>query len=397
MKKGNFIIKLKKLPKIALAMALVVGMSFATSYASSLEDAQQDKEDAEQNKNEAQNVLDELEKEQNELISEVAALDAQVTEIQSQITVKQEEADALEAEIESTRVDLADAQAAQDDQYAHMLSRIQYLYENGDVEYIDTLLSSASFTDMLNKSEYVEQISSYDQQQLNDLIAIKESVAEYETTLEKDLADIETVQADLEAQQTELQATMDAKNEKIDQYDTDIASQEALVNKYAEAEQAAEALIAQYEAASIAAQQSSGYTVYDSASYSGKFMWPAVSGSRISSGYGPRTAPTKGASTYHKGVDIPCPSGSDIVAAESGTVVISQYSNSAGNYIMIDHGGGVCTVYMHNSQLLVSVGQTVTKGQVIAKAGSTGYSTGPHCHFAVKINGNYVDPTSYLY
>lgn len=125
-------------------------------------------------------------------------------------------------------------------------------------------------------------------------------------------------------------------------------------------------------------------------------MWPATQGFSVSSGFGPRVSPTAGASSYHQGIDIPCPLGSDIVAAEDGTVVISQYSNSAGNYIMIDHGGGVSTVYMHNSQLLVGVGATVTKGQVIAKAGSTGYSTGPHCHFGVRINGTYVNPWNYL-
>lgn len=125
-------------------------------------------------------------------------------------------------------------------------------------------------------------------------------------------------------------------------------------------------------------------------------MWPATQGTRISSPFGRRSAPVAGASTFHKGIDIPCPSGSDIVAAESGTVLIATYSSSAGNYVMINHGNGIMTVYMHNSQLCVSVGQQVSKGQVIAKAGSTGYSTGPHCHFGVKLNGEYVNPVNFL-
>ena len=125
-------------------------------------------------------------------------------------------------------------------------------------------------------------------------------------------------------------------------------------------------------------------------------MWPATQGSRISSYFGPRSSPTAGASSNHKGIDIPCPTGSDNVASAAGTVVVSQYSSSAGYYIMIDHGNGVSTVYMHNSQLVVSVGQSVEQGQVIAKAGSTGYSTGSHCHFGVMINGSYVNPLDYL-
>ena len=126
------------------------------------------------------------------------------------------------------------------------------------------------------------------------------------------------------------------------------------------------------------------------------FIWPCPSSSRITSQFGGRSSPTEGASTNHKGVDIGASSGSDILAAASGTVTISTYSYSAGNYIMINHGGGVSTVYMHCSKLLVSVGETVKKGQVIAKVGSTGYSTGPHLHFGVRVNGAYVNPSQYV-
>ena len=114
------------------------------------------------------------------------------------------------------------------------------------------------------------------------------------------------------------------------------------------------------------------------------FKWPCPSSSRISSGFGGRTSPTKGASSNHQGIDIPASTGAAITAAASGTVVVSTYSYSAGNYIMISHGGGVYTVYMHCSQLLASEGQTVKQGQTIAKVGSTGYSTGSHLHFGIR-------------
>ena len=116
----------------------------------------------------------------------------------------------------------------------------------------------------------------------------------------------------------------------------------------------------------------------------------------ITSYFGNRNAPTAGASTNHKGIDIACDTGASIVAASAGTVIVSTYNVGEGNYVCIDHGGGVVTVYMHNSQLLVSVGETVTAGQTIALAGSTGYSTGPHCHFGVRVDGTYVDPLGYL-
>ena len=126
------------------------------------------------------------------------------------------------------------------------------------------------------------------------------------------------------------------------------------------------------------------------------FVWPCPSSGRITSGFGGRTSPTEGASSNHQGIDIGASSGSDIIAAADGTVTISTYSYSAGNYIMINHGGGVSTVYMHCSKLLVSAGETVKKGQVIAKVGSTGYSTGPHLHFGVRLNGIYVNPSKYV-
>ena len=128
----------------------------------------------------------------------------------------------------------------------------------------------------------------------------------------------------------------------------------------------------------------------------GSMLWPCPSSHKITSDYGPRESPTAGASTNHKGIDIGAAYGADIVAADSGVVIVSTYSNSAGNYIVIDHGNGICTVYMHASSRLVSVGNTVTRGQVIAKVGSTGYSTGNHLHFGVTVNGSYVNPWGYV-
>ena len=389
---------LKKLKRTALLVTCAVVMSAMPVSATGIQDAQDNRDEAQENKEDAQNVLDDLEERQNALISEVAELDQQVSDIQSKITTKEEEAAALDTEIDETKTKLAAARVQEDNQYAAMMKRIQYLYENGEVEYIDTLMSSASFTDMLNKKEYVEQISSYDQKMLNALIQTREDIQEYETTLENDLKEVESVKADLEAQKTNLDDVISAKNAKISEYSTDIDAQKALVQKYQDEMEKAEEQIARYQQQSSGNGGSSGSS--DSPQYytpsGGSFMWPATQGSSVSSYFGPRTSPTPGASTYHKGIDIPCPAGSDIVASAAGTVVISQYSSSAGYYIMIDHGNGISTVYMHNSQLLVSVGQSVEQGQVIAKAGSTGYSTNPHCHFGIMINGTYVNPLDYL-
>ena len=126
------------------------------------------------------------------------------------------------------------------------------------------------------------------------------------------------------------------------------------------------------------------------------FTWPCPSSTRVTSDYGTRVSPMGGASSNHKGIDIGASGGAAIVAAADGTVTTAAYSSAAGNYVMIDHGGGLYTVYMHASALLVSPGQTVSAGQTIAQVGSTGISTGNHLHFGVSLNGSYVSPWSYL-
>ena len=126
------------------------------------------------------------------------------------------------------------------------------------------------------------------------------------------------------------------------------------------------------------------------------FIWPCPDYKRISSYFGPRPQPVPGASTNHKGIDMTAPYGTAILASASGTVTTSTHSNSAGNYIVIAHGNGMSTVYMHCSSLLVSVGDNVQQGEVIAKVGSTGFSSGNHLHFGIIKNGTYVDPLGYI-
>ena len=170
----------------------------------------------------------------------------------------------------------------------------------------------------------------------------------------------------------------DAQSE-ADYYEAEIQAQEELIAaiKRAEAEKAAAGIV-------------------DNPYSGGAFLWPCPSSTRITSNYGPRTAPTSGASSYHQGIDIGAAHGSDIVAAADGTVRAATSSSAAGNYVMIDHGGGLYSVYMHASELLVSPGQQVSAGQVIARVGSTGISTAPHLHFGVSLNGSYVSPWGYL-
>lgn len=388
---------------LAMGVAMLFQTGDTTVKAMTKDEAEKQKEEAKDNEDSAKDILNSMEEQQNKIVQEVADLDAQAIAIQTEITKKQDEADELEKNIKETKKQLKEAQKAQDNQYEAMKQRIQYLYEEGDEEYVDALVTSISFTDLLNKSEYIDQISEYDQKQLTRLIKNKDSIAQYEKDLESDLRQVESIKTDLEADNEKLQELIEKKQEDINRYADDIDAQKSLMAKFTAQREEAERRIAEIARQEMNRARANGggvYTpdgkVYDTSKYAGRFMWPVSTGGVITDEFGYRDAPTAGASTYHQGLDIGCDYGTDIVAADDGTVVMAGYNGGAGNMVMISHGEGICTVYMHNSQLCVNVGEKVVKGQVIAKAGSTGVSTGPHCHFGVSIDGTYVNPHDFL-
>lgn len=427
-------IDLYKIKKKGMQVAVVTTgallMSFTSIFAAPVfsvhaeetkEDVEQQKEEAQQAQEEANANAEKYQKKVDKLTAAVNELDKQATDISTQIVEKKQRAEDLQNEIDETQTKLAEAQVSEDNQYEAMKKRIQYLYEEGDVAYIDALMSSASFEDSLNKSEYVDQLSTYDQKQLNKLVKTKNDIAEYQQTLKDDLADVEKVKADLETKQADLDDVISQKNAEINKYSDDVEMQKALAAEYAKQESELDdklAELARQEQQRLeeerkqreAEQQqqdnnggsdnsgsdsdNSGSNNGGSTTGSGQFIWP-VSGP-ITDYFGPRESPTAGASSNHMGIDIGCSYGVPIAAADAGVVTVAEWGESGGNYVMIDHGNGFVTMYLHNSSLAVSVGDVVSQGQTIAYAGSTGYSTGTHCHFSVFLNGSYVNPLDYL-
>ena len=427
-------IDLYKIKKTGMQVAVVTTgallMSFTSIFAAPVfsvhaeetkEDVEQQKEEAQQAQEEANANAEKYQKKVDKLTAAVNELDKQATDISTQIVEKKQQAEDLQNEIDETQTKLAEAQVSEDNQYEAMKKRIQYLYEEGDVAYIDALMSSASFEDSLNKSEYVDQLSTYDQKQLNKLVKTKNDIAEYQQTLKDDLADVEKVKADLETKQADLDDVISQKNAEINKYSDDVEMQKALAAEYAKQESELDdklAELARQEQQRLeeerkqreAEQQqqdnnggsdnsgsdsdNSGSNNGGSTTGSGQFIWP-VSGP-ITDYFGPRESPTAGASSNHMGIDIGCSYGVPIAAADAGVVTVAEWGESGGNYVMIDHGNGFVTMYLHNSSLAVSVGDVVSQGQTIAYAGSTGYSTGTHCHFSVFLNGSYVNPLDYL-
>ncbi|MBE5944735.1 MAG: peptidase [Lachnospiraceae bacterium] len=366
---------------------IVVGSVYLNTGATDISDLQEEDRELESRKEQAQAVLDSLSAEQENILSSIAAIDAQILAFDAELIELQNQKAELEAEIAVNTVELEAAQAEEAAQYEAMKLRIQYSYENGDANYVDTIFTSSDVTDIVNRPEYREQIYNYDANMLNELVEIKRTVANKRVELEADLEAVELIVAEVEENKEAAEMLHSAKQAQADSYEASISEYEDEISAI-EADQAAlEEQIAELERQ--AAESGQTVQIYYNG---GTFQWPVAGdgGGVITSHFGPRWG------RMHNGIDIGCDTGTPIVAGESGTVIGAAYSSSMGNYVLIDHGGGVTTVYMHNSVLCVSYGQTVERGQLIAYAGSTGNSTGPHCHFGLRINGSYVNPYPYL-
>ncbi|MCR4923112.1 MAG: peptidoglycan DD-metalloendopeptidase family protein [Lachnospiraceae bacterium] len=369
-----------------------------------IENSEKEKESAEQSKNQLQSgltnvkqLITSLEEQKNNLEGFIIELDADLAAINEKISRLDLEIEQKEKEIEQTTGELEEAKAVEAHQYEMMKKRIKHMYEKGNQGSVEILLKAASFTDFLNKADFISKISDYDRKLLEEYVAAKEEVARKKEELEEQNRELVGVKEDMANEQDAMQTLITHKEAEINTYEADINNKEAAVKEY-EAEIAAqEQLIKDLEATILAEkkrllEENKKAIVYDG----GKFAWPAPGYTRISDDYGMRMHPTLGIEKFHSGIDLAAPNGSPILAAYDGEVVAAAYSSTMGNYVMIDHGDSLYTIYMHASSISVSKGQMVVRGEQIAKVGSTGRSTGPHLHFGVRENGNYVSPWKYL-
>lgn len=375
--------------------------SYATK--TEMEEAKKKASSLEEEKKDIETAINELKGLENDAAGYIKNLDTSLDSLNKQVNALQSQMSAKETELKAASEELEAAKETVSRQYSNMKLRIQYMYEKGETSYIDLLLKSGDLTQLFNRAEYISSIAAYDRRMLENYKGSKEEVEQREQILLAEQEELAAFEAATSLKQQEVESLIKKKNSdlaiyqkqisdgrnSLDELNQDIADQEKHI-KNMEAE-----IRKKEEEARIAAQKT-GKTYNTVAIGNIKFIWPCPSSSRITSGFGDRDSPTEGASTNHKGIDVSASTGSGIVAAASGTVTISTYSYSAGNYIMIHHGGGVYTVYMHCSELLVSAGQEVSQGQVIAKVGSTGYSTGPHLHFGIRVDGSYVNPAKYV-
>ena len=351
--------------------------------------------------------IEKLKDQRDEIQDAIKKLDEKKQNIELKISDYNEKAKKTEKSIAKTEKEIKVAKKVENEQYDIMKKRIKYMYENGETDYLEIILGSNSVEDLLNQSEYMSRISEYDNTLLGRYQQAKKIAEEKKLEKENKLTDLNIILNELETKKAENERLADAKNaqiekfasliqeagKKVSEYDLEIVQKERYID-----ELIAEAERAERERREREAQSSdTGNDIIVSGKESAAGMiWPLPASRYITSGFGYRNEVMAGSGTFHNGIDIAVNAGASIVAAKAGRVIAAGYHYSMGNHVILDHGSGVYTVYMHSSKLLVTVGQEVSQGETIALVGSTGMSTGPHLHFSVKLNGQYVNPLDYV-
>lgn len=364
---------------------------------------------------EAQKKADELQSQKNSTEAEKDSLTEQLTGIVKEMETAEEKLTAKQSEIQTAENDLVDAKIDENNQYDSMKKRIKFMYENGNTQMIETLIESKNIGDFLNKAEYISQISTYDREMLNQFQDVVKDVEAKEESLKTEYSELETLQNELISKQEEVQTMLNNTNVELADLEKQIGDNASTLKELiaqAEEEKRKQEEAAAAAAAAAAAQQqaqaSNSNNSSNSNSNSGGSTYIPPSSSNTVSGSGQFVNPCPGASisstfgyrdfdgAFHKGLDLAAGEGTPTYAAAAGTVVIAGWSDSAGNWVVINHGNGLVTKYMHHSALCVSAGQTVSAGQQIGYVGNTGNSFGAHLHFQVEVNGSAVNPQNYL-
>ena len=367
---------------VAIFTAGIIAPAFATDD-STLKDLQQQQEQLNDKIDATKDELKNVTLEKNKTLSELSKINKNIDKVQGEIDALTTDIALTQENIAFTEIELENKQQDYDGRRDILANRLRNMYMYGDVNYVDVLFQAESFSDFITRFEYMTYIADNDNKLLEEVAVLQANLAAQKITLEAEKEGLEKKKSAQVEKADELELA-GAQKEKVLK---DVKSQESALYDILDAmEEESERI-----AANIASLQSDG-----GVAPTGKLVWPAPASKRITSKYGPRVHPIKKTNSIHTGVDIGAGNKTNILAAASGKVIVSTYNSSYGNYVVIDHGGGMSTLYAHMSQRKVKVGDNVAAGSVIGLVGSTGLSTGPHLHFEVRLNGKHTNPNPYL-
>ena len=372
---------MKKIVTYVFMFALFASMiTFGVTYA---DNEQQQLNNVNSQINQTKSQLNEGKKKENQLNSQIKQLESQINASEKDINNIKGSISKTVKSITTVQQNLVAVEQEMTTQNTNLQKRLRAMYKNGDIGLVQILLGSDNITDFMTNMDMVQKI--FD----NDVEVLK-TMEEQHQKIENQKKELETLQAQLVAQkqkEADKQANLEVSRGKVANLKAQVATDNAQLEKQIDS------LNAEADRLVDEIRKLQG----DAAYAGGEFCWPsAATPHYITSPFGMRYHPILKVNKMHTGIDIRAASGTKIFAANSGTVIKAGWNNSYGNVVMIDHGGGIVTLYAHNSKLLVSTGDVVSKGQNIALSGSTGNSTGPHLHFEVRVNGEYKDPMGWL-
>ena len=349
-------------------------------------------ENLQNERNEIQNQMDEangqLEGVQNDLtqnLQQVQKLDERISESERELNDLNNQIANLQSSIDEVQMNLETAQMSYDSQKQLLDNYLVAVQESNDTEYLDVLLSSKNISEFLSSYFLISELASYEMDLLDDMQNKKNEIELSKVKLEQDREKLATIKANQSKTATILENTKTVRENFISKLSDKEKEIQTQIDEYNTRFEEINKEILELAQGSIAAEY-----------IGGELAWPVPGYTVITSKYGMRTHPITGVYKLHTGVDIRAPMGADFIAANDGIVTKASYNSAYGNMVIIDHGGGVSTLYAHGSEILVEVGQVVKRGDKVLKVGSTGYSTGPHAHFEVRLNGVVTDPMPYI-
>ncbi len=387
MKRWRSILALTLIVLMVLGMFTTIFWGLRAEAGSSVSALQNELDDIIAKRERLEKELASLKNKKDAAMEQKELLDEQINDLNKEAGLLGDVVSGLADELDASQKKLDDAESELDDNTELAKQRIRAMYELGDTSYLNIILSSTSIHDFVSRVEMVKQMAAYDKDVIDRLKETKETIE----------AETKAIEEKKDKQQKALDAlenNVSSLEQKQEQSDNLIAIFNEKSQENIKAIQAAERAEEELQAEIRKELAQNGEEEF----VGGQFLWPLNGYYTITSKFGYRTHPVTGVYKLHTGVDI---SGSNvnkkpILAANSGKVLKAGYNRGYGNYVVIDHGGGFSTLYGHASSLKVRVGQTVSRGDVIAYVGSTGYSTGPHLHFEIIENGTYMNPLSYF-
>lgn len=380
---------------------LILTLASSYTYADNLQENKQKLNDVNSNMQQKKKDLQNVQGQQKDIQNQIVSIQSNLIDTQKKLDDTNKNIGKIENNIKIVTDQLNAEQKKLDDENSIFKKRTVAMYESGPTGYLGILLDSNSFMDFISRYQIIKRLVAFDVNLIKDMDSQKQVIQKKQDDLAYQKKNLVLAKGEIEQRKRDINIQLASRSGLLRQLNNKASETKSQINSLSEESEQLDSIIRNLQKQQEAKAAKAAPTYASSGTnvnYSGgKLLWPVPSCSLITSPFGSRLNPFTGTyGDFHPGIDIGAGYGSTVVAAADGTVILAGWFGGYGNCVIIDHGSGVSTLYGHNSQLLVSEGQHVKRGQAVSLSGSTGSSTGPHVHFGVMVNGNWVDPMGWL-